>query len=204
MPKIQDIMNRRGKYNHSTRIDLSMFFYCFLLDGESKELCTINTPYGSFQYTRLAMGIKVSPHVAQDMITKFLNRLDIVAYIGNCGVWTDPTFELHMELVGKVLEQLVEAGMKCNPLKCSWAIEESDFLGYWMTPTAMKPMKNKIGAVLQMDRPYDKIEAQSFIGVVNYYKSLWPRRANILAPLGELTGTKPFKWDDKKIKISKQ
>ena len=26
MPKIQDIMNRRGKYQHSTNINLSMFF----------------------------------------------------------------------------------------------------------------------------------------------------------------------------------
>ena len=73
MPKIQDIMDWRGKYKYFTKIDLSMFFYCFELDDESKELCIINTPYELFHYTRLAMGVKVSPDVAQEMITKMLN-----------------------------------------------------------------------------------------------------------------------------------
>ena len=48
LPRIQDIMNRRGKYKWFTKIDLSMFFYSFELDDESKELCTINTPYGLY------------------------------------------------------------------------------------------------------------------------------------------------------------
>ena len=66
------------------------------------------------------MGIKVSPDVAQDVspdvaqdiITKILNRINVVSYIDDCGIWIDTTFNLHIELVGKVQEQLVEAGMK--------------------------------------------------------------------------------------------
>ena len=49
-----------------------------------------------------------------------------------------------------------------------------------------------------MQRLTNKKEAQSFIGMVNYYKSLWLRRACILAPLGDCTGNKPFSWDDTK------
>ena len=160
MPKIQDIMNCRGKYKHFMKIDLSIFFYCFEMDDESKELCTINTPYGLFCYTRLAMGVKVSSDVAQEMITKILDGLDIVCYIDDCGLWTDSTFEEHMELVDKVLARLASAGMKCNPLKCNWAVEETDFLGYWMPLTAIKPMKNKVAAVLNIQRPNNKKEAR--------------------------------------------
>ena len=36
LPKIQDVMNRRRRYNHFTKINLSMMFYCFELDDESK------------------------------------------------------------------------------------------------------------------------------------------------------------------------
>ena len=172
MPKSQDIMNCRGKYKLFTTIDWSMFFYCFELDDESKELCTINTPYGLFFHTMLAMGVKVSPDVAQEIITKILNGLDIVSYIDDCGIWTDSTFKQHMELVNKVLLQLVDAGMKCNPLKCDWAVEETDFLGYWMTPDAVKPMKKKFDAILKIGRLRNPTEARSFIGAVNYYKSL--------------------------------
>ena len=82
--------------------------------------------------------------------------------------------------------------MKVNPLKCNWAVQETYFLGYWMTPTAVKPMKKKIDAVLKMEPPKNKGEARSFIRVVNFYKSLWP--AHLLDPLAELTCNKPFWW----------
>ena len=78
--------------------------------------------------------------------------------------------------------------MKCNPLKCDWAVEETDFLGYWMTLNAVKTMKKKIDAILKLDRPRNLTETRSFIGTVNYYKSLWPRRAHALASHNEITG----------------
>ena len=99
MAKIWDIMNQRCEYKYFTKIDLSVFFYCFELDNESKELCTINTSYELFCYTRLAMEIKVLPNVAQDMITKI--RLNVVACLDNCGIWTDTTFEHIWNLLAK-------------------------------------------------------------------------------------------------------
>ena len=180
-----------------------MFFYCFELDDESKELCTINTSYGLFRYTRLAMGVKVSPDVAQEMITKILTGLVVEFYIDDCGAWTNSIFEEHMELVNKILNRLADSGMKYNPLKCDWVVGETDFFEYWMTPMAIKPMKNKVAAILNIQRPNNKKEARSFIGMVNYYKSLWPRPAHILVPLGDGTGNKPFSWDNSKERAFK-
>ena len=50
LPRIQDIMNMRKNYTYCTKIDLSMFFHCLMLDDESKELCTINTPFGLYRF----------------------------------------------------------------------------------------------------------------------------------------------------------
>ena len=94
--------------------------------------------------------------------------------------------------------------MKCNPLKCNWAVQETDFLGHWMTPDCIKPMKKKVDAILKIDCPRSPTQAQSFIGAVNFYRSLWPRRAHVLAPLAELTGEKPFSWSDEKAKAFKE
>ena len=191
-------MNQHSKYKWFTKIDLSMFFYCFELDEESKEICTINTPFGLYCYTRLGMGIKVSPDIAQSVINKILDGLDTEGYIDNCGYWSDGSFDDYLDQVDKILTSLDDNGMKCNPLKCDWMVQETDFLGQWMTPTHIKPMKKKIDTILQMDCPTTTTQVCLFIGAVNFYKSLFPQSMHLLLSLTELTRNVPFSWNDEK------
>ena len=189
IPRIQDIMNKRGKYTHFTKIDLSMQYYCFELDDASKKLCTIVTPYGCYEYQRLPMGVKVSPDVAQQLMEDILQDTDCTVYIDDIGIWTNGSFDVHMKTIDKILDRLNQNGLKCNPLKCDWAVQETDFLGYWMTPTAVKPWRKKIEAILHMDRPRTVTQVKSFLGAVGYYRDMWPRRSHVLAPLFDITGT---------------
>ena len=76
------------------------------------------------------MGVKVCPDIAQSMIMKILDGLDIEAYIDDLGIWTKISFDEHLSVVDRVLKHLAENGMKCNPLKCKWVVKETDFLGY--------------------------------------------------------------------------
>ena len=122
------------------------------------------------------MGVSVSPHICQQHITAVLKDVlgkDVVVYIDDCGIWTDGSFEDHLLLVEKVLSKLADNGFKCNPLKCDWAVKETDFLGFWMTPNSVRPMKTKIDAILKMQRPQTTTQARSLIRAVNFYKSLF-------------------------------
>ena len=55
-------------------------------------------------------------------------------------------------------------------------------------PHWVKPWSKKIEAIVNMERPKTATELRTFLGMVTYYREIWPRRAHILMPLTDLTG----------------
>ena len=112
-------------------------------------------------------------------------------------MWTNGSFKDHMAIIDRILQRFQQNNMKYNPLKCSWAVQETYFIGCWMTPTAIKPRKKIIEAILLLQDPKNNTDVRDFIGAFNHYKSIWTRRAHILAPLCEITVRGTFQWESK-------
>ncbi|KAL7550878.1 hypothetical protein ACHAWF_014080, partial [Thalassiosira exigua] len=136
LPIKQDVLKKRPGYEFFTKLDISMQYYTFELDDESKDLCRIITPYGKYKYNRLPMGLKCLPDDAQQIIENVLRDIDDI--------------DMYIDDAGPVARTNDFTG---NPLKCEWGIKETNWLGYWLTPTGLKPWKKKIDAVLKMEPP---------------------------------------------------
>ncbi len=85
------------------------------------------------------MWLKCSPDIAQaDMENVLSDIKDDDVNIDNVGAFSN-IWNHHVNLLASILCQLRQNGFTINPLKCEWAIKETDWLGYWLTPQGSKP-----------------------------------------------------------------
>ncbi len=93
-----------------------------------------------------------------------------------------------LQKLEEVLRQLCNAGLKVNAAKLTFCALEIEYLGYVLTRDGIKHQSNKVQAILTIKPPTGVKEIRHFLGMVQYYRDLWARRSNMLAPLTLLVG----------------
>jgi len=72
-----------------------------------------------------------------------------------------------------------------------------EHLGFLVTRDGIKPQQKKVQGILDIKEPASTKQVRSFVGMINNYKSMWPSRSQIVAPLTALTGKGvSFVWED--------
>jgi hypothetical protein len=98
------------------------------------------------------------------------------------------SLEDHLEKLEVVLGGLRDAGLKVNAAKLTFCALEIEYLGYVLTRDGIKPQSNKVQAILAIKPPTGVKQLRHFLGMVHYYRDLWARWSNMLAPLTSLVG----------------
>ena len=70
-----------------------------------------------------------------------------------------------------------------------------EYLGFWVTHYGIKHINRNIEAIINMGPPNSRKEERKLIGVIKYYRNMWPIRSHTLSPLNKLTSiNRKFKW----------
>ena len=118
---------------------------------------------------RLPMGLCNSPDIFQEKMSELFDGLEFVrTYIDDLLCLTKGTFEDHLEKLKRILARLQQAGLKVNANKLFFARSELEYLGYWITCNGIKPLPAKVQAIMRIDKPKNRKELRSFIGIINY------------------------------------
>jgi len=120
---------------------------------------------------------------------------EVDCHLDDVGIF-DKDWQSHLKTIDKVLGILSKNNFTVNPFKCGWGVKETDWLGHWLTPVGLKPWKKKVQAILNLKPPTNLREVQSFVGAVSWYRDMFRKRSEILAPLTELSKNK-FEWTER-------
>ena len=80
----------------------------------------------------------------------------------------------HLLTLHVLLTPLDQNRFTVNPSICEWAVQKTDWLGYWLTPTGLKPWSKKINAIIVMQAPTNVNQVCLFIDAVTHYHDMWP------------------------------
>ena len=90
------------------------------------------------------------------------------------------------------------ADLKIKLSKCDFWKTEIEYLGHIVSPAGVRPMPQKIQAVLNIKPPTTVKEAQSALGVIGFVSRFVPMYSETVKHINKLTRkNETFKWSDK-------
>lgn len=193
----EDLTSELAGRSYNTIIDVKNAYFQVPLDSETNDATSFLTPLGLLKYAVLPQGYINSVSEFSNILQKILKPVaeDVISFIDDIAIKgplvedlkKDPTLhKQHVDKVIRVLVLLKDAGLKINPVKLKFAATDCDFLGYHISPRGKTLIKGQIDALLNYPLPLTKKKLESFLGLVNYYRSLIPAFAELTSPLYKL------------------
>ena len=132
------------------------------------------------------MGMCTSGDIFQAKLDNMLGDIKgIKTYIDDILVLIKEILSKNTEQRMMIFCRLCSSGLKVNDTKCSFGLKEINYLGYLITRRGIKPDPRKVHDIMDLERPTTMTEAQTLIGMVQYYRDMRPIQSHILAPLIE-------------------
>ena len=156
------------------------------IDEESSKLLVFNTPFGRYRFLRMAYGIHSASELCQSGIASITEGLpgtmnsqdDII-------IWGKSKLELKSHTI-KVLDAVLQSGLKLNKSKCQFNKKEINFLGHKISQKGVEADPRKVTAIYDMPNPTTVKELQRFLGITNYVSKFIPNYLEITTPLRQL------------------
>ena len=124
-------------------------------------------------------------HMINDVLAGYLDVF-VLVFLDNSLVYSRMVEE-HAKHLQKVFVALRKHCFFAKASKCSVMVKEVEFLGQWVTPQGASPLKEKLKAIRNWERPQTVKDIRSFLGFANYYRCFISKHVEIVAPLMYLT-----------------
>ena len=194
LPLPEDIFTTLNGGQIFSQIDFADAYLQVEVDNKSKELLTINTHRGLYQYNRLPFGVKSAPGIFQQIMDTMLADVPGAAAYLDDVIVVGRTEEEHRANLDTVFKRIEEFGFHIRLDKCKLFMPQVKYLGFIIDKYGRRPDPAKIEAIQNMPPPTDVTTLRSFLGLINYYGNFIKEMRELRAPLDALL-KKDTKWN---------
>ena len=196
LPKPDELFATLARGKVFSKLDLSQAYLQLQLEDASIPYVTINTHQGLYAYTRLPLRAASAPAIFQKLMDKVLQGLEgVLCYIDDILVSTKDEAS-HFQLLEEVFKRLEQHGFRLKQEKCKFLLPVIEYLGHQISGNGVRPLVNKVDAIVKAPIPQDLQQLRSFLGLINYYGKFIPNLSTLLQPLNNLLkAATPWKFN---------
>ncbi|GFS56063.1 hypothetical protein TNCV_1650191 [Trichonephila clavipes] len=151
---------------------------------------------------RMQFGLCNAASTFQCFFDEVLRGLNFVyAFIDDILVASSSVAE-HIHHLRLLFQRLDQYGLSINRSKCTFGVPTLNFLGFQVCNSEIKPLEDRVKAILKFPQPTTITQLRRFLGMLNYYRHFIRQAAHILAPLVNfLKGIRNKRRPKRNIKI---
>lgn len=192
LPRIDESFDLLAGAKYFSTLDLGSGYYQIGMAPEDMEKTAFVCPHGTFEHKRLPMGLKSAPATFQRLIQTTLDELifkSVLVYIDDIMIYSK-TFEEHLTQVDRVLELIIDAGLKLRPDKCDFLKDQIKYLGHTISSEGIQANDEKIQAIVDWETPQTVESLRSFLGLASYFRKFVKDFSLIAGPLHDVVTKK--------------
>jgi hypothetical protein len=186
LPRQEDIIAQLAGAKVFSTIDLGHAFEQIVLDEESREICTINTPRGLLRPSRLPYGVSSASAILQRTMEGILAGLPTVVPYADDVLIASADLKGHLATLEEVLARFRAHNVRLKAEKCTLGQPTLKFLGFVLGPQGRRADPDRIAPIVDMKPPRNTSELRAFLGSVRFYDGFVNGLANTAGPLNAL------------------
>ena len=174
------------------------------MDPADRHKTAFITPFGLYEFTRMPMGLVSAPATFQRLMTKAMGDflfLFLLVYLDDLLVYSK-TFEDHLQHLDRLLQRLIETGLKVRIDKCHFLRREVSYLGHTISTDGISCDVGKVEAVQNWPIPTTTTDLHSFLGFAGYYRRFIEGFSRIAGSLHDLVAEGGKTSKKKNVNIS--
>jgi hypothetical protein len=200
LPRIDILFDQLTRARVFSKIDLRSGYHHIRIRPEDIPKTAFTTRYGLFEYLVMSFGLTNAPaHFTYLMNSIFMPELDkfVVVFIDDILIYSKNEEE-HAKHLRIVLTCLREHQLYAKFSKCTFWLEEIQFLEHVLCAKGIAVDPSKVKDILEWKSPTTMHQVRNFLGLAGYYRRFTPAYSKIVKPItGLLKNDTKFDWSSK-------